>query len=175
MPRKVFTTQYERELTRSYKNGITIDDVLANDGLNKQILSQIKKEVDQGKKYMSQKRALRQEREGKYRNPAVGNRDWVKVNMLHQHLKSHISTHVGNVYTPAFIGAEFLDDERAYKLEKVMQNDFREMKKGAKDFQYFHDIGFYGVGIRYITAYDKEGHRSQYTNVDPNCWIPDVR
>jgi len=154
---------------------ITSEDVINDPKLHWSICLQIQMEYMRARSAQLRKRELFMEREKKLR-PAVqtaSTESKVRVYTFWQQLKFFIARFRETNLTPMFVGQEFLDDDFAYKLQKLAEYDCTAMCKMWKDVEWLRHIGIYGSGLRRETTWIKHAKCVNFEVVNPKYWIPD--
>lgn len=155
------------------EKAITSKDIINDEGLHKEIISDFTKKFVASDTYMSSKRENFKEWFNMYLKPESYKDNIVKIHTVHRQMKWFISTFYDSELTVEFSPAEFGDDEYAYKLTKNAEYDNRAMQKNVKDFMHFRNLWFYGVALRVLYGYDKTKKIPIYRGVNPKHWLPD--
>lgn len=131
--------------------------------------------------YMSPKRDIRQNWYERYLRPKSSYRWYhnnnnsfnLKMNYLHQQLKTEMAMFYDSWLTVEFDGENYSYDEKSYAISKLAEKHNTIMNKPKKDFYYTRNLGFYGVGIRMKNGYNPIKKTLDYVNVNPMGWYCD--
>jgi len=152
---------------------ITKKDILDNEVLYKDILSELEQNRTEWYQFVSEKREQFLERQKKLTKPDVYKTSHIKIHTAQQQKKAFISTFYNNDLNVSFSWRDMWDDEQAEKIEMLAKYDKKVMWKDKKDFKRLDYIFDYGVWIEIKTGYDDIRQVPMYEVVNPMYWVPD--
>ncbi len=162
---QVISTPVER--SKRIREVITIEQIKADEKLEKELLDEIKEEFLDAQDFMRDKKKDWITYEKKYTNPKVAENDLVKLHVLHQHMKAHCSNYFEADLGVEFDGTDFWFDDYAYRLQKMAERSQVLMDKHRKDFQHVRDVGFYGVSARIKMWWDEYIKEPIFDTINP--------